>query len=169
MAAGSAIWGDVASRVGLSTAHLIAAGGALLAIPLTRRWQLQTGAAKDLSPSLAWPAPITVHDVQPDRGPVMVAIEYQIDPRDREAFLTAIAKLAHERHRDGAYDWRVFEDPSREGRFVETFLTDSWLDHLRQHERVTVAASALHAAVDHFQTTGIPKVTHLVAASGTGS
>jgi MFS family permease len=169
MAAGSAIWGDVASRVGLSTAHLIAAGGALLAIPVTRRWQLQAGAARDLSPSLAWPAPITLHGVEPDRGPVMVAIEYEITPSDREAFLTAITKLAHERHRDGAYDWRVFEDPSRDGRFVETFLTDSWLDHLRQHERVTVAASALHDAVNRFQTNGVPKVTHLVAASGTSS
>ncbi len=39
--------------------------------------------------------------------------------------------------RDGAYDWGVYEDVAKPGRFVETFSLDSWIDHLRQHERVT--------------------------------
>jgi hypothetical protein len=71
---------------------------------------------------------------------------------------------ARERRRDGAYDWGIFEDPANDGRFVETFLVDSWLEHLRQHERVTNADSALQIAVDGFQRKGAPKVTHLIAA-----
>ncbi len=86
-----------------------------------------------------WPAPITAQDIEHDRGPVLVTVEYRIRPQDREAFLEAIAKLEHERRRDGAYAWGVFEDTAEEGRIVETFLVESWMEHLRQHERVTNA------------------------------
>ena len=70
-----------------------------------------------------------------------------------------------ERRRDGAYAWRVFEDIAEEGRFVETFLVDSWVEHLRQHERVTQADRELQELVNRFQIDGAPKVTHLIVAS----
>jgi MFS family permease len=165
MALGSAVWGEVASVAGLQAAHLIAAAGALLTIPLTRRWKVDAGAGEDLSPSMAWPAPILTHGVEPDRGPVLIAVEYEIDPGQREAFLTAIAKLADERRRDGAYEWDVFEDPAREGRFFEVWRSDSWLEHLRQHARVTQADRPIQEIVNRFQRTGSPTVTHLVAVS----
>jgi predicted MFS family arabinose efflux permease len=41
---GGAVWGQVAAMFGLSAAHVIAATGALAAIPLTWRWKLQTAA-----------------------------------------------------------------------------------------------------------------------------
>ena len=91
------------------------------------------------SPSMHWPDPVTTHAIEPDRGPVLVTVEYHIDPKNREPFLHAIASSARERRRDGAYDWGIYEDPAAGGRFIETFLTDSWLEHLRQHERVTKA------------------------------
>jgi len=45
---------------------------------------------------------------------------------------------------------------------VETFLTDSWLEHLRQHERVTKADRMLEQVVRRFVIDGPPKTTHLV-------
>jgi hypothetical protein len=68
------------------------------------RWKLQTGAGVDLTPSMHWPAPVVTHEVEADRGPVLVTIEYRIDPRDREPFLAALEKLARERRRD-AHAW----------------------------------------------------------------
>ena len=91
-------------------------------------------------------------------------MEYQIDPRNREAFLEALAKVGHARRRDGAYAWGAFEDAAQEGRMVETFLVESWLEHLRQHERVTNADRVLEAAARRFDAAGAPKVTHLIAA-----
>ena len=44
---GSAVWGKVAALTGLPTAHVVAALGALLAIPLLKPWKLQTGADID--------------------------------------------------------------------------------------------------------------------------
>ena len=49
------------------------------------------------------------------------------------------------------------------GRFVETFLLDSWLEHLRQHDRVTDADREQQDIVNRFQVGDPPQVTHLVA------
>jgi MFS family permease/quinol monooxygenase YgiN len=164
LSVGSVIWGKLAGLIGLETTHFVAAAAALAVIPLTWRWKLQTGASLDLTPSMHWPAPITTREIEHDRGPVLVTVEYRIDPKDRNAFLAHLNELARERRRDGAYRWRVFEDAAEEGRFVETFLVQSWLEHLRQHERVTNADRLLQDAIARFHMGGTPKVTHLIAA-----
>jgi MFS family permease len=161
---GSAVWGEVAAWLGLPAAHFLAAAGAVAAIPLTWRFKLQTAAGVDLSPSMHWPAPITTQSIASDRGPVLVTVEYRIRRHDREAFLRAIARLEHARRRDGAYAWGIFEDTAEDGRMVETFLVESWMEHLRQHERVTNADRVVQDAVDRFHLHGEPKVTHFVAA-----
>ena len=94
-----------------------------------------------------------------------MTVEYRIDFRNREAFLDVLERLAHERRRDGAYGWGVFEDTAEEGRFLETFLVESWLEHLRQHERVTNADRVLQDAVHRFHREGTPKVTHFISAA----
>ncbi len=160
---GSAVWGEVAEWVGLSVAHFLAAAGAVAAIPLTWRWKLQTGAGVDLSPSMHWPMPSTAQNIAHDRGPVLVTVEYHISPRNRASFLKAIARLEHQRRRDGAYAWGIFEDAAEEGRILETFLVESWMEHLRQHERVTNADRVVQEAVRRFHVHGAPKVTHYIA------
>jgi predicted MFS family arabinose efflux permease len=166
---GSAFWGEAAALTSLPTAHFLAAAGALLAIPLLWRWKLQTGVGVDFTPSMHWPPPVLSHDIEADRGPVLVTIEYHIDPADRGAFVDAITKLAQERRRNGAFEWGLFEDAAQDGRFLETFMLDSWMEHLHQHERVTEADRTRQEAVHRFQTEGSPKVTHLIASGhGTG-
>ncbi len=159
---GSVAWGQVARVAGVPVAHLIAAAGALLAIPLTWRWKLQTGAGIDLTPSMHWPTPVVSEHVERDAGPVLVTVEYHVEVGEREAFLRALELLSHERSRDGAYRWGIFEDVAESGRFLETFLVESWLEHLRQHERVTNADRVLQDRIHHL-VKGAPKVTHLIA------
>ena len=164
MSAGSVTWGRMAEALGIPLTLLAAAAGAVLAIGLSWRWKLGEGAALDLSPSLHWPAPMAAGEIEPDRGPVMVTVEYRIDPKDRKAFLAAIAAFGPERWRDGAFAWGIFEDAAEEGRFIETFMVESWIEHLRQHERVTDADRVLQEAVQRFHAGGKPTVTHLIAA-----
>jgi MFS family permease len=162
--AGSALWGQVAQLYGLPIAHFVAAAGVLAIIPLTWRWHLLTGTGVDLTPSLHWQPPVVSGTIEQDRGPVLVTVEYRIDPAKRQAFLTALDLLGQERRRDGAYAWGAFEDTADPARFVETFLVESWLEHLRQHERVTNADRVMQAQVQRFQIEGAPKVTHMIAA-----
>jgi quinol monooxygenase YgiN len=167
MTFGSLIWGEAAGVLGLPATHIVAAAGALAAIPLTRRWRLQSGAALDLTPSMDWPEPVIAASVAGDAGPVLVTVEYRVEPSKRSLFLRALAELARERKRDGAYDWGIFEDAAEPGRFTETFLVESWVEHLRQHERVTKADQIIQRRVRHLLGAD-PVVKHFISADPRG-
>jgi len=163
MTVGSALWGWVAQHLGLAPAQYIACAGALLAIPLSRRWRLRSGPAADLTPSMHWPEPVMEHEVTDDAGPVLVTIEYHVAPENRTAFLEALAPVARERKRDGAYAWGVFQDTAHRTRYLETFLLDSWLEHIRQHQRVTNADRAAQERLRAL-TLSEPLVSHHIAS-----
>jgi MFS family permease len=137
VAVSSAGWGQAAATFGLSHALVASAAGALLAIPLTWRWKLENAEAIDLTPSRHWKQPHAIEDIADDRGPILVRIEYWIDPKDRERFLSAIDELGEQRRRDGAFAWGVFEDMAEFGRFEEAYLIESWLELMHFRERVT--------------------------------
>jgi predicted MFS family arabinose efflux permease len=161
---GSAVWGKLGELLGLPIAHFIAAAGALGIIPMTRRWKLQIGAGLDLTPSSHWPVPVVAQELDHARGPVLVTVDYRINPHERDAFLAALSELGRERRRDGAYAWGIFEDVAERGCFRETFFVESWLEHLRQHQRVTNADRLVQDAISKFQISGEPKVSHFIAA-----
>jgi MFS family permease len=164
MTLGSALWGQVATLTNLQVALLIASATMLVAIPMTWRWKLQTGEALDLTPSTQWPAPVVSHSVEGEDGPVLVTIEYRIASGDRDSFLSALYQLQHERLRDGASTWGIFEDTSQSGRFLETFLVSSWAEHLRQHQRVTNADYVLQQHIIRLLQEE-PQITHFIAPS----
>jgi hypothetical protein len=47
--------------------------------------------------------------------------------------------VRRQRLRDGAFRSGLYTDPADPNRYVETFVVESWAEHLRQHERVTVS------------------------------
>lgn len=163
MTLGSVAWGQLARAAGLVPALYAAASVALILVPLAARWKLGAGSGLDLSPSMHWPAPIVREGIEDDEGPVMVAVQYQVAQSSRGAFLAAGEELERQRERSGAYGWEMFEDAGHPGRFVETFYAESWLEHLRQHERVTVADRTAEVRVRALVESE-PIVTHLVAA-----
>ena len=162
MTLGSALWGQIATLTSVHVALFIASGAMLVAIPLTWHWKLQTGDGPDLTPSTQWPAPVVSRSVEGGDGPVLVTIEYRIAASDRQAFLSALYELQHERLRDGASSWGIFEDTSQAGRFLETFLVSSWTEHLRQHQRVTNADYVLQERITRLLQEE-PQITHFVA------
>jgi MFS family permease len=166
MTVGSVLWGFIADRLGLPAAHFIAGAGAVLAIWVTRRSKLQTGPEADLTPSAHWPAPVLARAVEDDAGPVLVTIEYRVAAEAREAFFAALKRVGRERKRDGAYAWGLYEDTAHPERVLETFLVDSWLEHLRQHQRVTNADRAVEERVRKLVREE-PRITHYIAAAPT--
>jgi hypothetical protein len=99
-----------------------------------------------------------------DRGPVLVTVEYRIDPTRTAEFMDAVQPLGQARLRDGALWWEVFQDAADPVRLVESFLVESLVEHLRQHERVTEADRVVQEQVRAFHRADEPPaVSHLVA------
>jgi len=164
MAAGSALWGQIASWIGIPETLTVAAIGALAGIAATRRYRIGQHDSANLTPSVHWPTPMMADDLEMDRGPVMVTVEYRIDPDRSREFAAIMRQMRRIRRRDGAFMWELFNDIADPGRMVECFMVESWLEHLRQHERVTVADRDVSEKARGFHIGGEPpKVTHLVA------
>jgi MFS family permease len=164
LAAGGALWGTVAARVGISLALSCAALGLVVGLTVMTRYRLAIGEALDLTPSRHWPEPAVVIAPQPEEGPVLVLVEYHIDLARAHAFALAMRAVRLERLRDGAIRWGLFRDPANPGRYVEAFTVVSWLEHLRQHERVTMADRAAETRAYAFHIGEAPVViSHLVA------
>jgi hypothetical protein len=165
MAGGSVIWGEIASRLGLRTTLAIAAVTLLAAAAATARLKLVSFPGIDTTPSYHWPEPPPLAGIHHDRGPVLVTVEYLIDPQRAKEFTHAMQAVRRIRRRDGAIHWGLYEDAAMQGRYLETFVVESWAEHLRQHERVTVSDREMETLAQAFhQGPEPPKVTHLIAA-----
>ena len=93
-----------------------------------------------------------------------MTVDHVIDPADGLAFAAAIAVLGETRRRDGACYWQVLTDAADPRRRVEAFMQASWLEHLRQHERVTVEDRLIQERVRAFHRgPHEPLVSHLLA------
>jgi MFS family permease/quinol monooxygenase YgiN len=164
LAAGSAVWGFVAARAGVSTALMLAAIGLVVGPLATWRFRLVGNKNLSLAPSMHWPEPVMMIDTEASEGPAITLVEYRIDPKTAEEFLQAMKEMRRIRQRDGAIRWNLLRDTADPQRYIESFVTESWADHLRQHERVTAEnreveqrAQAFHLGPEP------PKITHLIA------
>ena len=134
--------------------------GLLVGLAVSRGYPLTGREDRDLSPSMHWPNPVVSGEPEPERGPVLVTVEYHIDPAKAEDFARAASGLRPIRRRDGAVNWGLFQDLADPSRWVETFVVETWAEHLRQHERVTVEDQRVEEAVRAFQVGGEPPVVN---------
>jgi MFS family permease len=163
LAAGSAAWGVLAGIVGVPHSFGLSALAIALGRALTWRRRLPADTKLDLAPAPIWPDPAVLRPFETDRGPALVTIEYQIDPADSDGFARAMRELGAIRLRDGAIRWGLWDDVAEPGQFLESFVVESWLEHLRQHERVTAADRAVQAIAHAYHRGGNPpRVRHFV-------
>ena len=164
-AVGSVIWGLTATHSSISTALFLAAVGMAASLVAVRRFPLRLGTGAEYGPGTPWLAPVVVSEPEPDEGPVLVLVEYQIDPGQAEEFNRVMHDFGRIRRRTGAMTWGLFHDVAEPGRFVETFTVESWIEHMRQHERPTLEDQRAEENILAFQLDGKPpKISHFVAA-----
>lgn len=167
MAGGAAFWGWVGERWGIHAAFAVAATGMLATLAVTARLRIQAlHEPMDLSPHHLQPhSPESLH---PDQGPILTVLEYRVSEGRRAAFEEAMREVRRIRIRDGAVRWSLFQDlvPPEPGllRFVESFLSSSWGEHLRLHHRATVEDRAVFRAAYGLVEEARPRIRHLVAA-----
>jgi len=164
LAVGSAVWGFVAARLGLSNTLSLAAIGLLVGLAGTWRYHLISKKNFSLAPSMHWPEPVMLIETDATAGPAITSVEYRIDPNTAEEFLKAMRELKRIRLRDGAIRWNVLRDSADPERYLEVFVTESWGEHLRQHERITSRDREVERRVQSLHLgPKSPKTTHLIA------
>ena len=164
MALGSALWGWLASLAGTPGALAAAAGAMLVLLVVNRRVRVRMGDEADVTPSMHLPDLAIAFEPQPDDGPVLIQIEYRIDPDNVERFMKAIRRVEGIRRRNGASDWHVFRDLGEEGRFVERFIIRSWAEYVRLRTRMTMADREKQDRVEGLQRPDVPvRVSRLIA------
>lgn len=165
VAIGSAIWGAYAQHSGLVLPMIVAAGVMCLGLLTNLRYKLGAAENLDTTISLHWRSPSLVHEPHPDHGPVLVTVEYTIDPARTKEFTEAMNDLRRQRMRDGAFSWHLFCDLAQPSKYVETFMVESWGEHIRQHERVIVADRLAEERCDSFHIGDKPKIVrHMISA-----
>ncbi|MEN1478431.1 MFS transporter, partial [Pseudomonas aeruginosa] len=56
---------------------------------------------------------------------------------ERDIILGAVYAVGQARRRNGARNWRLYRDLEEADHYIERFIVESWLDYLRQRERLT--------------------------------
>jgi len=156
LAIGSALWGALANGVGTHWALGASAVSVIALQWLYRRVRVEMGQEADVVPGARLPELPILAEPLPDDGPVLIQLEYRIEPANRDAFLKAIQKVGPTRRRNGATSWRVFRDLGEDGRFVERYVIASWAEYVRLRARMTMADSRLQQAVAELQRTDVP-------------
>ncbi len=162
---GSTIWGALASRFGAGHALLASAGVLGLGCLTSIYFRLDRFETLNLVPAGSWPEPPIQLSPEPDAGPVMVQVEYRVSELHVTEFVLAMRAVRGERRRDGAISWGLYRDMHEPNRFVESFVVESWLEHLRQHQRAAVADTEFQQNVKAFLVSASEsRVTHYIAA-----
>ena len=146
-AVGAVTWGQLADHYNLRLALLVAAGGLLVSMLLSRLKPISHVASLDLSPSSHMHGHTLENEPAPEDGPILVTIQYEIDPEKAVEFRAAMFRLRETRLRDGAFRCSLFVDLDNPALYRETFLVGSWAEHLRQHERATMDDLKIEEAV----------------------
>jgi predicted MFS family arabinose efflux permease len=148
--------------VSLLTAGLLQAGSFVLA----RRWPLHPAVAIDMDPLTGAIDDHARAAIDPEAGPIVISVEYRVATADAAEFVRLAHELGRIRRRDGARRWILLQDLDDPRRWLERFETVTWLDHLRQSQRRTVADQGVRERLAALhQAPGPPRVHHLLGRS----
>ncbi|MEA2976360.1 MAG: hypothetical protein QOF19_1880 [Alphaproteobacteria bacterium] len=143
IAIGSWGWGYLTDLVGVEMALLVSAAGMFVS-PLLGLWleMPPIGARNEAADLLADPEvrlPLTGRS-----GPLVVEIEYRVDPGSARVFHGLMQEVQLSRQRNGAYGWSIARDIADPELWTERYHCPTWLDYLRQRNRATLSERQLH-------------------------
>jgi MFS family permease len=163
-AAGAALWGQVATWTSVQTSLAFAAALAIACLAITQRFKVESGVIEDLTPAQFARPPGTDIELDPHEGPVLITVEYQIDPGRTNDFLQVMQESRRNRLRHGMLSWGLFRDPSDPSRYIEHFVDESWVEHLRHFERMSAFDLSLRERRLAFHVGEKPPVVHRLIA-----
>lgn len=151
MAVGGVLWGALAQYLGLEDSLLLSAASLLLGLLLTRGETIAMGQEADFADAQQTDKLVLAGEVSHGEGPVCVEISYRVGDGEGKEFLRIVYAVGLSRRRNGAQNWRLYRDLGETDHYVERFIVESWLDYLRQQERVTLADESLERSLSRFR------------------
>jgi MFS family permease len=150
IALGSWVWGSTANAIGVEGALLIS-GATLFVSPVLGLWMRMPTASGPNELSLDVLADPEVRlSLTPRSGPIVVEIEYRVDPARARLFYALMQQVQLSRQRNGAYGWSFARDIADPELWTERFHCPTWHDYLRQRSRSTATERALHVRANEF-------------------
>jgi MFS family permease len=150
IALGSWMWGSIANVIGVEGALLVSAV-ALIASPLLGLWMRMPTVSGPNELSLDVLADPEVRlSLTPRSGPIVIEIEYRVDPAKARLFYAVMQHVQLSRQRNGAYGWSIARDIADPELWTERFHCPTWHDYLRQRSRSTASERALHVRANEF-------------------
>ena len=163
---GALLWGQIASWTDVAAAVAAAAVFGVVMLVALRRLSIDGGADPDFSRVAMSSALEPAVDVEPEDGPVMVTVEYLIDPARAAEFAEVMQRTRRARLRQGALSWGLFRDVAQPGRVIEYFVDENWLEHQRRLERFSAFDAGLRERRLAFHTGDeAPRVKRFIAQS----
>jgi len=166
-ALGALLWGQVATWTSVPTAVGASAAVGIVLLIVMRMSPLDPASEDDIDPSpgRAIPEP-TIH-IGPLDGPVMVSVEYRVDPSRAQEFIRTMERTRDARLRLGTRSWSLLRDSVDPARLVECFVDETWTEHQRRLDRFTVYDAKLRAERLAFHESIDPPVVHRLIGTGT--
>jgi MFS family permease len=87
-------------------------------------------------------------------GPVVVEVEYDVEPDRARDFYEVMMKLQRARKRIGGFDWSISRDVADPTLWIERYHCPTWGDYLRMRGRYTQAEWEMQERADSFNRTG---------------
>ncbi len=150
VAVGAWMWGHLAAQRSIEFAFL-ASGVALMLTPLIGLLiPIRPLAPSDLEMIDIGAEPEVALGITPRSGPIVIEIDYRVDPVVARQFYDVMLKLQRARQRNGAFQWSLARDLSDPALWTERYHLPTWLDYCRLRSRFTHADRALQEAADAF-------------------
>jgi len=146
-ALGSWTWGEFASTSGLTTAMLLAAGAMILFLGIGLFDPILRADGHSSPPGEMRPDPDIALAITGRSGPIMMELEYRIEPAKARDFYRQVSALGRVKQRNGARMWVIARDLHDPTIWIERYRYATWDDFLRNRNRDTEAERNLQSEV----------------------
>lgn len=151
---GAWAWGVVASQHGvaiaLAASGIAVAATALLGLVL----RIAPDSTSDISEVSLRHEPQVGMALTMRSGPVVIEVDYNVDPGNARDFYDAMMDMQSMRKRNGAFEWSLARDIANPALWTERYACPTWGDYLRLRDRFTQADLDIQAEADSFHRRG---------------
>ncbi|MCE7796801.1 MFS transporter [Sphingobium sufflavum] len=152
IAIGAILWGEFASAWSVEVAMVVSGGALLLtgvvgfALPLIDTESQDS----DLELVEFGYEPDVALDISLRSGPIVIEVDYDVDPAQAREFYGVMLKVQRIRQRNGGFSWQLSRAIGNPWAWTERFECPTWGDYLRLRDRNTHADREVQAQADAY-------------------